>query len=126
MSFNKDKCHVSTADQTTLNNRHVYMLGNYYLIAIDFVDDLGLLREFAFSSRYDFPIQRTIKQSYGDLFLILRGITFRHVNIMHKVFMSFICLIIEFASVLWFPRTAMQHQRVDYCNVLEVYIIYHC
>ena len=66
------------------------MLGNYSLIAVDSADDLGLLRETTSPGRYDLHIQRTIKKSYDALFLILRGLSSRRVNNMHKVFVSYI------------------------------------
>ena len=43
MSFNKDKCHGLHFGSN--NPRHVYMVGNYSQIAVDSVDNLGLLRE---------------------------------------------------------------------------------
>ena len=64
------------------------MLGNYSLTADDFAHDLGLQRKSTSPGRYDIHIQRTIKKSNGALFLILRGLSSRRVNIMHKVFVS--------------------------------------
>ena len=85
-----------TSDQTTLD----YMLKNYSLIAVDSVDDLGLLHEVTSPGRYDLQIQRAIKKLYGALFLIRCGLSSRRVNILHKVFVSYIRPIIEFAAVL--------------------------
>ena len=41
LSFNKDKYHALHFGSHDL--RHVYKLGNYNLIAVDFADDLDLL-----------------------------------------------------------------------------------
>ena len=76
------------------------MLGNYNLIAIDSADDLGLLCEATFPGLYALHIQRAIKKSHCALFLLLCGLSSRRVIIMHKVFVSYIRLIIEFAAVL--------------------------
>ena len=45
--------------------------------------------------------------------MILRDQSFRRVNIMQKVFVSYIRPIIEFAAVLCFPHPVMQRQRVE-------------
>ena len=98
MSFNKDKCHVLHFKSN--NSRHVYVLGNYSLIVVDSADDLGLLHEATSPGRYDLHIELAIKKSFGALFLILCGLSSHRVNIMHKVFVSYIRLIIEFTVVL--------------------------
>ena len=67
-SFNKDKCHVPHFESN--NPRHVYLLGNYSLVAVDSADDLGLLREATSPGRYNLHVQRATKKSYGALFLI--------------------------------------------------------
>ena len=108
MSFNKDKCHVLHFRSNSLWG-HVYMLGNYSLNSLNSADDLGLLHEATSLGRYDLHIQYAIKKSCV-LFLILCGLSSCRVNIMHKVFVSYIRLIIVFAAVLWFPHTVLQHQ----------------
>ena len=84
------------------------MLENYSLIAVDSADDFG--REATSSGRYNLHIQFAIKISYGALFLILRGLSSRRVNIMHKVYVSYLRPISEFAAVLWLSHTVLQRQ----------------
>ena len=101
------------------------MLGNYSLIAAYSADDLGLPREATSPGRYDLHIQRVIKKLHGALFVILRELSSRRVNIMpaHKVFVSYIRPIIKFAAVLWFPYTVLQRQRVERVQRLFTRII---
>ena len=66
MTLKKVKCHVLHFESN--NPRHVYMLGNNNLIAVDFADDLGLLSEATSPGHYDLHIQCAIKKSYGTLF----------------------------------------------------------
>ena len=120
--FNKDKSHVLVLGSN--NSKHVYMCGNFSLIAVDSADDLGLLREATSPSRYNLHIQHAIiKKSYGVLFLTLLGLLSRCLNIMHKVFVSYIRPIIEFAAVLWFPHTVLQRQQVERVQRLFTRII---
>ena len=95
----------------------------YSLIAVDSADDLGYLHEANSLSRYDLHIQRAIKKSYGALFLILYGLSSRRVIIMHKVFVSYIHPIIEFADVLSFPHTVFLRQTVERTQCLFTRII---
>ena len=84
MFFSKDNCHALHFGSN--NPRHVYMLGNYNLIAVDSADDLGLLREATSPDCYDCHIELAIKKSFGALFLILHGLSSsRCINIMHTV-----------------------------------------
>ena len=43
---------------------------------------------------------------------------------MHKVFVSYIHSIIEFAAVLWFPHIVLQHQRIKSAQRLFTKIIF--
>ena len=66
-----------TSDLTTLD-----IFTCLETIAVDFTDDLGLLCEAISPGRYDLHFQSAIKKSYGAIFLILRGLSSRRVNIM--------------------------------------------
>ena len=99
------------------------MLKNYSLIAVDSAGDLGLLCETTSPGPHNLFIQRAIKKSYDTLFLILRRLSSRHVNIMHKLFVSYIRPTIEFAAILWFPHTVLQSQRVERVQCLFSRII---
>ena len=111
MSFNATKCYYVRFTNKRHIINHTYHFLNHELEKCNVMKYLGVLinNKLTYSTHTDY----TVKKANGTLYFLVQNFKHCSPDIKLKCYLSLICLILKYASIIWLPYSQLLSTKLN-------------